>query len=147
MIKRRFCVAWVLSVTALIGCGQSGPAVHPVSGTVTVGGKPVQNVQVTFMPTEPSRPIASGNVDADGRYVLTSGATNRSGAVAGAYKVVLSQLDGASQQELDARYTSGTGGPPPVPKAAFPDEYKSAETSPKQVDVAAGSNTINIEIP
>ena len=147
MIERRFGVAWVLSVAALIGCGQSGPAVHAVSGTVTVGGKPVQNVQVTFMPTDPSRPVASGNVAADGRYVLTSGATNKRGAVAGAYKVVLSQLDGSSQQELEARYTSGTGGPPPVPKAAFPDEYKSVETSPKQVDVAAGSNTINIEIP
>lgn len=147
MIERRFCVAWVLTVATLIGCGQSGPAVHPVSGIVTVGGKPVQNVQVTFMPTEPSRPIASGNVDADGRYVLTSGATNRRGAVAGAYKVVLSQLDGAAQAEVEARYTSGTGGPPPVPKAAFPDEYKSVESSPKQVDVVAGSNTINIEIP
>lgn len=147
MIQRRFCIAWVLAVATIAGCGQRGPAVHPVSGIVTVGGKPVQNVQVTFMPTDPSRPVASGNVDADGRYVLTSGATNSRGAVAGAYKVVLAQLDGSSQQELDARYTSGTGGPPPVPKAAFPDEYKSVETSPKQVDVAAGSNTINIEIP
>lgn len=128
------------------GCGSDGPPVYGVSGIVTIGGSPAQNIQVTFMPTDASHPIASGKVDASGRYTLTSGAKNRAGAVAGSYKVVLTQLDVASQAELDARY-SASGRADPIPVASFPKEYQSVDTTPAEVDVAAKANTIDINIP
>lgn len=139
------CVAFVVVVP--VGCGPGGPAMYDVSGKVTVGGSPAQNVQVTFMPVDASLPVASGNVDAAGRYSLSSGANNRLGAAAGTYKVVLRQLEGGSEADVAARYTSGQG-KAPVAKAAFPKEYQSAETSPTQVEVqATDTNTIDIAIP
>jgi hypothetical protein len=134
-------------LTSVAGCGPSGPPLQPVSGTLTIDGKPATNVQISFMPTDPSRPVASGNCDAAGRYELTSGAADRKGAVAGAYKVVLSQLESLSAEEEAARYASGSGGPPRPPKPPFPSEYRDASTTPKQVDVAVGPNTIDIAIP
>jgi len=131
---------------AAVGCGSGGPPVYGVSGIVTIGGSPAQNIQVTFMPTDASHPIASGKVDASGRYTLASGAKNRTGAVAGSYKVVLTQLDVASQAELDARY-SASGRADPIPVASFPKEYQSVDTTPTEVDVAAKANTIDIQIP
>lgn len=127
------------------GCGKGGPALHEVSGSVTIGGSPAQNIQVTFMPIDAALPVASGKVDATGRYSLVSSNENRAGAAAGAYKVVLTQLDSGSQEEIEARYSGGGGAP--IPKASFPPEYQSVESSPKQVDVVAGKNTIDIEIP
>lgn len=140
--------AWhavVVVVGLTIGCGKGGVPVYGVSGKVTIDGEPAKNVQVTFMPTDATLPVASGNVDAAGNYVLVSGVDNRKGAAAGSYKVVLSQLE--SLEDAESRYSSGKGGPPPVPKASFPKEYASVETTPKQVDVLAKPNTIDLEIP
>lgn len=129
------------------GCGRGGPPMYPVSGAITVGGSPAPNVQVTFMPADASLPVASGNADASGRYTLSSGANNRQGAAAGSYKVVLRQLEGGSEADVAARYTSGQG-KAPVVKSSFPKEYQSVETTPKQVEVkAADTNTIDIAIP
>lgn len=142
---RPLCLACVLLVP--LGCGPGGPPMYGVSGTVTIGGSPAANVQVTFMPVDSSLPVASGNVDAAGRYSLSSGADNRQGAAAGAYKVVLRQLEGGSEADVAARYTSGQG-KAPVAKTAFPKEYQSVETTPTQVDVkATDTNTIDIAIP
>lgn len=129
------------------GCGPGGPTLYGVSGVLTIGGSPAQNVQVTFMPTDASLPVASGTVDASGKFTLVSGNENRAGAAAGSYKVVLTQLDGGSQEDIEARYSGGGGGAPPIPKASFPEEYRAADTSPKQVEVVAGTNTIDIDIP
>jgi hypothetical protein len=135
-----------LTLLVPLGCGRGGPTMYDVSGTVTIDGSPAQNVQVTFMPVGGSLPVASGNVDATGRYSLSSGADNRQGAAAGTNKVVLRTLEGGSEADVAARYTSGQG-KAPVEKAAFPKEYQSVETTPTQVEVKATANTIDIAIP
>jgi hypothetical protein len=140
-------IAAAVVLLAPVGCGPGGPTMYDVSGTVTIAGSPAQNVQVTFMPTDASLPVASGNVDGGGRYTLTSGASNRQGAAAGTYKVVLRQIEGGSEADVAARYTSGQG-KAPVAKASFPKEYQAVDTTPKQVEVAAtATNTIDIAIP
>lgn len=47
------------------GCGPSGPATHPVSGTVTFNGEPMPDGYITFIPEDPTvgpegGPIAGG---------------------------------------------------------------------------------------
>lgn len=146
-VSRGTLVAAGLAIMAL-GCGgTSGPPLQPVTGTLTIDGKPVSNVQVSFMPTDPTGPVASGTCDASGRYELYSGQANRKGAVAGSYKIVLNQLSSSNPEDDTARYTSGSGGPPKQTTLPFPSEFQQSSTSPKQVDVRVGSNTIDITIP
>ena len=136
----------VLFLTGAIGCGPSGPSVYPVAGTVTIEGQPAQAVQVVLTPVAGNQQVAAGVTDDSGRFQLTWGSTARSGAEAGRYKVMLNQLSTETEEELMARYSGGGRKAPETPKASIPKEYSSADTSPKEVEVTAGTNTIDIEI-
>ncbi len=75
------------------GCG--GVKAVPVSGTVTVDGKPLKDVAVNFTPIAAEGaegPGSSGVTDAEGRYSLkTIGDRRVRGAVVGKHRVVLSE--------------------------------------------------------
>lgn len=77
------------------GCGSS--KVVPVSGRITVNGKPLPNASVTFAPiggkgnAEPG-PSSAGKTDADGRYTLALVGQSGSGAVIGRHKVQVALL-------------------------------------------------------
>lgn len=139
-------VLTVLAIALLAGCGPSGPAVQPVSGTLTIDGSPAKNVQVVFHPVDAGGLMASGQVDASGVYSLRSGNTGAKGALVGKYKVVLSPFEEESMDAAAARYTSGTGKPTAPAKPAFPKEYLAPSTTPKEVEVKPGPNTIDIAI-
>ena len=51
------------------GCRRSGAELAPVSGRVTLAGKPLEKADVIFQP-ENGKPPASGRTDADGHYEL-----------------------------------------------------------------------------
>ncbi len=149
--------ALLLGAVALVvaGCGAGGPSFSPVGGKLTVDGKVPANVQVSFYPVDGKGPIASGNVDAGtGRYDLTSsggvGKPAGKGAVAGKYKVVLNAGGGAgaaSPEAMMAQYSGNNQGKAPAaPKAAFKKEYGSASTSPKEVEVKSGTNSIDLDL-
>ncbi|WP_406693731.1 carboxypeptidase-like regulatory domain-containing protein [Singulisphaera sp. Ch08] len=73
--------------TLLIGCGQSGPKLVPISGTVTNNGKPVEGASIVFTP-DPSNPLAQPASDVsgpDGNYKAMT--HNRSGVAPGKYRV------------------------------------------------------------
>ena len=148
--------ALLLGAVALVvaGCGAGGPSFNPVGGKLTVDGKVPANVQVSFYPVDPKGTIASGNVDAGtGRYELTSsggvGKPAGKGAAAGKYKVVLNAVGGASAASTEAmmaQYGNSQGKAPAQPKAAFKKEYGSASTSPKEVEVKSGANSIDLDL-
>jgi len=152
------CQALLLGALALVvaGCGAGGPSFNPVGGKLTVDGKVPANVQISFYPVDGKGPIASGTVDAGtGRYDLTSsggvGKPAGKGAVAGKYKVVLNAGGGAgagSTEAMMAQYSGGNnqGKAPAAPKASFKKEYGSASTSPKEVEVKSGANTIDLDL-
>ncbi|MEX1038998.1 MAG: hypothetical protein WDZ51_00100 [Pirellulaceae bacterium] len=59
----------IACLVSLLGCfSDSGQPLHPVSGTVTRGGQPVEHVVVQFQPST-GRP-SFGRTDVDGRYTL-----------------------------------------------------------------------------
>ena len=61
---------WLLLLGLLVsGCRKSGPEVAPVSGRVTLAGKPLEKADVVFQPDN-GKPPASGRTDAEGRYEL-----------------------------------------------------------------------------
>lgn len=136
----------VVSLGIAAGCGPGGPAVYPVHGTVSIDGQPASSVQVLLMPVAGSQQVAAGVTDASGQFRLTWGSTARAGAEVGRYKVVLNQLGTETEAELMDRYSGGGRKAPKEPKPTFPQEYSSAETSPKEVEVTAGDNTFDIAI-
>jgi hypothetical protein len=80
----------------LAGCG--GPyKAAPVSGRVTVNGKPLANAAVLFQPVatagnnEPG-PGSAGTTDADGRYTLSLVGKGSKGAVVGKHKVQITMM-------------------------------------------------------
>jgi hypothetical protein len=74
----------VVAITVAAGCNAKSKPVK-VSGTVTLDGKPIADVLVTFNSTTGGRP-ASARTDSAGKYELTTFNTG-DGALPGEYKV------------------------------------------------------------
>ena len=90
-------MALVTSAVALAGCQ---PTIAPVSGRVTLNGKPLAGATVSFQPRgtrDEPRPPGTGSVghtDRDGRYSLRMVEPNRAGAVVGTHVVRVSVATG-----------------------------------------------------
>ena len=119
----------VLLATAgalLLGCSKGPHDIVPVSGRVTVNGKPYANLAVSFQPAVSDKgnhppPGSGGMTDNDGRYTLKVVGTDlagRTGAVVGKHYVSITYFierdpfdDGPPKVkpavEIPARYTSG----------------------------------------
>ena len=141
------CIA--IGVICCAGCG-GGPSkatLYPVKGKVTVGGKPLANCNINFTAAA-SAPNAApqsyqGTTNDQGEYSLADGTDARPGAAVGKYKVSFA-VGAKAAQEMMMK-----GGMKPgydATAAPFPKEFSSAETSTKEVEVKAESNTINVEI-
>jgi hypothetical protein len=65
----RQAVVCIAAIVILTGCSRSGPELAPVSGQVTLDGKPVEHIKVTFHP-DGSKSPSIGRTDKDGRYLL-----------------------------------------------------------------------------
>jgi hypothetical protein len=87
----RLSVGVIVSMTAasgLLGCG-GGAKLVPVSGTVTLNGKPLKDAAITFLPEDSSTGAFPGEdiTGPEGNYkAMTRG---RSGLTPGKYKVVV----------------------------------------------------------
>jgi hypothetical protein len=59
----------VILVACFAGCGKTGPELAPVTGRITLDGKPLENADISFQP-DSSKPPSAGRTDANGRYEL-----------------------------------------------------------------------------
>ncbi len=145
------CLAVLSFLVVTAGCGAGGPPaakLYSVSGKVTVAGKPIADCNIQFVAVG-KEGYFGGKIGADGTYTLVA-PDGRSGAEVGKYKVVLQQAPEAAMKAMQAGGMGppGSGGPGGGgSNLPFPAEYSSVETSQKEVEVKAESNTINIEIP
>ncbi|MGE3819977.1 MAG: hypothetical protein AB7I30_11105 [Isosphaeraceae bacterium] len=121
------------------GCGQSGPVMGRVSGTVTYKGQPLTKGNVSFVSTEPSRPNASGAITSDGSFTLQTREPG-DGAEVGEYKIAVTDID------PDSYNTALPGEAPKVPKSEIPAKYADANTSGLTHSVTTGSNTVTLEL-
>src|SRR5215213_805942 len=92
-----------VAVLVLAGCEGGGRKVVPVSGVVTVDGKPARNVVVSFQPVgskeepDPGRG-SSGTTDENGRYTLVYDG-EKPGALTGKHRVrIWPQFEGAREE-------------------------------------------------
>ncbi|MCC9606360.1 carboxypeptidase-like regulatory domain-containing protein [Blastopirellula sp. JC732] len=72
-----------------VGCAEQGPSLGAVSGTVTLDGKPLPNVIVSFVPVTGGRPSV-GTTDENGKYQLAF--VDRLGALTGKHKVSITTV-------------------------------------------------------
>lgn len=80
----------------LAGCGEKGPDLIPVSGTVTLDSKPVEGATVVFNP-QGSSLAAEGKTDAQGKFTLKT--QGKPGAVVGEHLVTVARLTGGEKKD------------------------------------------------
>jgi hypothetical protein len=97
----------LLPLLFLLATGCGGPhKTAPVSGRVTLNGKPLANAAVLFQPiatsgnNEPG-PGSAGTTDADGRYTLSLVGKKTKGAVIGKHKVQITRMAQESDSSDD----------------------------------------------
>ncbi|HJZ58381.1 MAG TPA: DUF4198 domain-containing protein [Gemmataceae bacterium] len=130
-------------LVAALGCGGGPYKVAPVSGTVTLDGKPLANAWVTFMPVgtkdnpDPG-PTAAGKTDAQGKFTLAI-EPGRPGAVVGKHKVAINSAGG------DEKGGDRDAGGPRGPREKLPDVYNYKTTLTFDVP-PEGTETANFEL-
>src|SRR5262249_1109558 len=122
----------LLALLLTAGCGSRG--VVPVSGRVTLDGKPAAGVHVGFQPvaTEGTKNPGGGAdsvTDPDGRFTRRLVESGESGAFVGKHRVEITTRTEANN-ETDTRVK------PPDPKTAIPAKYN--RNSDLTFDVPAG---------
>jgi hypothetical protein len=139
-------VSLLLMVTGCSGAGR--PPLGKVSGKVTYNGKSVTAGSVIFTPVQGSQSeasrIATGQIEADGSYFLTTFDTG-DGAVLGQHVVTVdSRGDPDEMKKLNMK----PGGiiAYKLPKASIPEKYTKPDRSPFKYTVEVGNNTINLEL-
>ena len=105
-------------MSALSGCGPSGPKVYPVSGTVTYNGQPLAEGDIIFFPATPGGVEYSGKV-ADGKFKFTTEAGSKR------VKILASRQEGAVDPQMGAK-----------PRRQFiPEKYSSGEKTELKAEV------------
>ena len=123
------------AVLALAGCGSNQLKTAVVRGTVTYKGKPVPNGTISFVPT--SGPSATGEIQPDGSYVLTT-YRKGDGAVLGQHTVVIVAMQDMSDRLPEARQ--------PLPPPIVPLKYTSLATSDLRAEVHDRENTLDFRL-
>ena len=106
-------LVWCAGLLAVSGCGDGKIARYPVTGTVTVDGKPADGATVIFCPVEGEpefmreRPFSQ--TDASGRFELTT-LEPKDGAPAGDYTVMVRWLATSGPQPANVDPDRGGGG-------------------------------------
>ena len=145
-VRRVFAVAFSAVLAAAVGCSGSTdqPELGLVSGTVTLNGTPLTDVDVTFRPGD-GRP-AMGKTDAAGHYQLTY-IRDTPGCKVGRSRVEIgnseeSESEDESGSELEGDeliQTPNKAGAPEIPA-----RYN--VNSELEADVKPGENTFNFDL-
>lgn len=155
-MHRMFNLALFASVVA-VGCSSSqGPGalpLRPVTGSLVVNGKPLDNIQVQLIPVGVDTKAKPGvaTTDKDGKFVIRTNGDK--GANPGKYKVVLGSSNASTPTgpvsldeatKMSGQYAKTRG----IPKVElpFPPEWGGEKTTPKEIEVADKPVEINIDI-
>lgn len=96
MLKK--CTVFTAATLAatLLGCGESGPSLVTVTGTISLNGKPLEGAAIAFHPARDNTEGKSADdvTGPEGNYkVMTDG---RSGVAPGKYNVVITKMPAAN---------------------------------------------------
>jgi hypothetical protein len=128
------------------GCGKSAPSILEVEGCVFLDGRPLNNVEVRFIPTlaQGSEYMAKGITDKEGKFTLTC--KGQAGACAGDNHVLIMEaeipahLKSEKAQMALANYLQSLGGRP------LPERYTDLVNNPLVVNVNSDQKEYNLEL-
>jgi hypothetical protein len=133
--------------SATSGCGGSGPTVpvYPTTGRVLFQGKPLEGIQVAFVPVSDGQgkavPVPVATTDQDGKFQLATavGAEGQpiDGAPAGDYAVALSPPGRSDSRDLLHKPAA-----PASPSGSIGRRYADAKTSGLKATIKPGANTL-----
>jgi len=84
--------ALATATLCLVGCGGSDVSTAPVSGTVTLEGKPLAGAQISFSPVSDNlKGTPATDITGSSGYYKVMTAKGKSGVAPGKYKVVISK--------------------------------------------------------
>jgi hypothetical protein len=133
----RLFLALVVFALVFPGCGVTSRT-SPVSGVVTLDGKPLAGASIHFVP-EGSGRDATGETDASGHFTMST-FKPRDGVVPATYKVVISPPTGtadttqyATPEEAMAAAAKAPAKKPSGP--AFPEKYTRPDLTPLTQEV------------
>jgi hypothetical protein len=126
-----------LALTSFSGCGNG---LASVSGSVTLDGQPLRGGNgvrgtVTFQPKSGQGATAVGNLDENGKFVLSTG--SQKGVAPGDYLVACS-----ATQIIPSKNPGGT----PSGRRVTPLKYADAQTSGLQFTVQSGGNEFELPL-
>jgi len=122
-----------LFLLSLIGCGGSG--LVPVTGKVTLDGKPLTSGNVAFHPSG-TTPAAYGTIQSDGTYVALTGTGK--GMMPGAYRITVEAFGEIPKTGFQEAET--------VPPSLVPEKYRVPTTSGLEYTVPADGGTFDVEM-
>jgi hypothetical protein len=134
----------LLGMCVLAGCNSGGPALTPVSGTVTLDKKPFAGAQVRFLPQGDTLGHGgAGSTDADGKYeIIAHRSNNRKGLLPGEYKVIVTRLlmpDGSPLAPGVAPINSPA-------RESVPEPYCKPRDTPLTVTIGADAKTFDVPL-
>jgi hypothetical protein len=135
--RRRDGLPVLLLWACCAGCG--GASLAPVTGTVTLDGKPLERGTVTFLPVQDGQ-IGYGSIQPDGRYTVETGtgAARAKGLATGEYRVAV--VATGDPPKTDPR------GPEQPPPLLVPAKYTQADTSGLRYTVAPAGGKFPIAL-
>jgi hypothetical protein len=141
------CSWQLLAVGVLIaaGCGAKHPNLppqYPVSGTITLDGKPLSGAGIMFLPRGETRGTgAFGMADANGKYSLKTD-HGGAGAPEGEYAVTISKVVNRDGTPYVPRPDAAEAGERETLPATYSDSMKTILTA----TIPKGGDTINFEL-
>jgi len=143
-------LAIVIILMTSVGCNME-PALQPVSGKVTIGGKSYSRVIIYFRPLEEKITkfnMGVGETDSEGNFVL--GTNAGPGIATGKYRVSFSCFQTSSGETIALEGEKPDERTGPALKEIVPAPYdaeSNLETSPLIFEVKRGDNVFDFDIP
>jgi hypothetical protein len=133
-------VSLLAAIVVSVGCSRL-PELAPVSGRVTLDGKPLEFGGVMFQPERgPASTAAIGN---DGRFTLTW-QRKSAGAVIGLNRVAVTAYE--SDRPGYQPPPLSPGEEPRIGKSVVPERYTSISESGLEIDVQLGMDDVELRL-
>jgi hypothetical protein len=127
---------WMLASAALAlsftGCNSTQPEYVPVTGTVTLDGKPLTKGNVLTQPSAGRG--ANALIQPDGTFTLKT--RDQDGALIGTHKVAVLSHEGGT----------GSGPEASIGKLLVPERYINPETSGLTIEVKPDDNNVELKL-
>ncbi|GHT26474.1 hypothetical protein FACS18942_03980 [Planctomycetales bacterium] len=145
MLKNTTFLSLFVILILFVGCGKAGPAVNPVSGTVTLDGQPLTDASIRFTPKGEGE-AAAGSTNASGNLAgIKTLSTGTHGIVAGEYTVTISKMISKPSKRTYTVPETGEVVKMTTSEEMVPKNFTLIEKSPVSVSIKKGENKLTLE--